>query len=211
EMGVGRGLGDGMNLVAKEYVAGRADGTGVLILSEMAGAAKELTEALIVNPNHRDEIADALKTALEMPPREQIRRNRMMQNRLRRADVAHWAMDFIRELVSVETAEAAEARPLTPAARAALVRHYQRSSRRLLLLDYDGTLPAFVAQPALAGPRAELLELLRRLSADPRNDIALLSGRIRANVEDWFGALPIGLVAEHGAWMKEAGKTWELI
>ncbi len=204
-------LRDGMNLVAKEYVACRADGTGVLILSEMAGAAKELTEALIVNPNHRDEIADALKTALEMPTREQIRRNRVMQNRLRRADVAHWAMDFIRELVSVESVEAAEARPLTPAARAALVRHYQRSSSRLLLLDYDGTLAAFVAQPGLARPSAELLELLRRLSADPRNDIALLSGRSRANVEDWFGALPIGLVAEHGAWMKEAGKTGELI
>jgi trehalose 6-phosphate synthase/phosphatase len=204
-------LRDGMNLVAKEYVACRADGTGVLILSEMAGAAKELAEAIIVNPNHRDEIADALKTALEMPPRDQIRRNRVMQNRLRRADVAHWAMDFIRELDSAESAEAAEPRPLTPAARAGLLRHYERSARRLLLLDYDGTLAPFVAQPALARPSAELLELLRRLSADPRNEIALVSGRSRATIEEWFGALPIGLVAEHGAWIREAAGAWELI
>ncbi len=204
-------LRDGMNLVAKEYIACRGDGTGVLILSEMAGAAKELAEALIVNPNHRDEIADALKTALEMPAREQIRRNRVMQNRLRRADVAHWAMDFIRELVSKESAETAEARPLTPAARAGILRHYQRSSRRLLLLDYDGTLAPFVSQPALARPSAELLELLRRLAADPRNEIALVSGRSRATIEEWFGGLSIGLVAEHGAWMRDVGKPWELI
>jgi len=92
-------LRDGMNLVAKEYVASRTDRTGVLILSEMAGAAKELGEAIIVNPNHREEIAEALKAALEMPCKEQIRRNRTMQNRLKRFDVAHWATGFIRELV----------------------------------------------------------------------------------------------------------------
>lgn len=60
-------LRDGMNLVAKGYVASRSDGKGVLILSEMAGAAKELREALIVNPNNKDEIAEAIRKALEMP------------------------------------------------------------------------------------------------------------------------------------------------
>jgi trehalose 6-phosphate synthase/phosphatase len=80
-------LRDGMNLVAKEYVATRHDKTGVLVLSEMAGASKELPEAIIINPNNREEIADALKTALEMPREEQMRRNVIMQTRLRRYDV----------------------------------------------------------------------------------------------------------------------------
>ena len=88
-------LRDGMNLVAKEYVATRHDKTGVLVLSEMAGASKDLPEAIIINPNNREEIADALKTALEMPREEQMRRNGIMQNRLRRYDVTRWAMDFL--------------------------------------------------------------------------------------------------------------------
>src|SRR5207244_6739248 len=80
-------LREGMNLIAKEYVASRADQKGVLILSEMAGASRELGEALIVNPSDESEIVDALKTALEMPEDEQIRRNQVMQNRLGRYDV----------------------------------------------------------------------------------------------------------------------------
>jgi trehalose 6-phosphate synthase/phosphatase len=92
-------LRDGMNLVAKEYVATRTEQTGVLILSEMAGAANELGEALLVNPYHVEDIAGALVRALEMSAEEQMQRNRLMQARLRRQNVTRWADDFIRELV----------------------------------------------------------------------------------------------------------------
>jgi trehalose 6-phosphate synthase/phosphatase len=91
-------LRDGMNLVAKEYIAARWDKTGVLILSEMTGASKELGEAVIVNPNHKEEIAASLKDALEMPVEEQISRNDIMQNRLADYDVIRWADNFIQEL-----------------------------------------------------------------------------------------------------------------
>jgi 2-dehydro-3-deoxyphosphooctonate aldolase (KDO 8-P synthase) len=73
-----------MNLIAKEYIATKKDGRGVLVLSEMAGAAKELGEALIVNPNNRDEVVEALEKALTMPEDDQIERNRAMQERLQR-------------------------------------------------------------------------------------------------------------------------------
>ncbi len=73
---------DGMNLVAKEFVASRPDQTGVLILSEMAGAAKEMGEALIINPLHSGDYAQALEQALAMPLEEQVRRNRLLQERL---------------------------------------------------------------------------------------------------------------------------------
>jgi trehalose 6-phosphate synthase/phosphatase len=203
-------LRDGMNLVAKEYIASKSDRSGVLILSEMAGSAKELAEAIIVNPNHREEIAEALKLALEMPREEQIRRNRIMQNRLRRYDVAHWATDFLRELVSAgPSRQLSRARPLSPTARAALVRHYDQSARRLLLLDYDGTLVPFAGRPESARPGRELLDLLDHLGAEPGNELVLLSGRDKATIENWFGSLPIGLVAEHGAWIKDFQKPWK--
>jgi trehalose 6-phosphate synthase/phosphatase len=88
-------LRDGMNLIAKEYIASRIDQTGVLILSEMAGAAQELTEAIITNPNDIGQIAEAIKQALEMPEAEQVRRNRDMQYKLERHDVVQWASDFL--------------------------------------------------------------------------------------------------------------------
>ena len=94
-------LRDGMNLIAKEYIASRTDGTGVLILSEMAGASKELGEAIIVNPNDRREIASALKEALQMPVEDQKRRNATMQERLRRYDVVRWASDFVGDLADM--------------------------------------------------------------------------------------------------------------
>ena len=205
-------LRDGMNLVAKEYIASRTDRTGVLILSEMAGAAKELAEAIIINPNHREEIAEALKTALDMPCKEEIRRNRIMQNRLRRYDITHWAQEFIRELVSVDfSREKSYAKPLNPSAKMGLVYHYDHSARRLLLFDYDGTLMPFASHPQLAKPDRKLLNLLRCLGADPRNELVILSGRDRATLDNWFGQLLIGLVAEHGAWIKERHNPWEMV
>ena len=100
-------LRDGMNLVAKEFVASRPDQTGVLILSEMAGAAKEMGEALVINPFHRDDFARALEQALTMPVEEQIRRNQLLQERLRRYDVNRWADDFVQAMLSTQKTEAA--------------------------------------------------------------------------------------------------------
>ena len=94
DIGLVTPLRDGINLVAKEYVAVHSDGRGVLILSEMAGAARELGEALIVNPNFADEIADAIDQALEMPVEQQMVRTRAMQDRIRKFDVVWWADDF---------------------------------------------------------------------------------------------------------------------
>ena len=94
---------DGMNLVAKEYVASKIDQKGVLILSEMAGASQEMSEAIIINPNSTKEIADALKDALLMPESEQIKNNRIMQQRLKRYNVENWAADFLRALNKVQS------------------------------------------------------------------------------------------------------------
>lgn len=93
---------DGMNLVAKEYIATRTNGHGVLVLSEMAGAAKEMNEALLINPNNFEQIADSLKYALEMPEEEQARRLNILQKRLKRYSVEKWADEFMISLNSTK-------------------------------------------------------------------------------------------------------------
>ncbi|HEY1014104.1 MAG TPA: trehalose-6-phosphate synthase, partial [Herpetosiphonaceae bacterium] len=100
-------LRDGMNLVCKEYVAARANQDGVLILSEMAGAAHELTSALLINPNNRREVAGAIAAALAMPAAEQAERMAAMQAQLRANDVRKWAVDFLLAL-GEPVAQAAE-------------------------------------------------------------------------------------------------------
>ena len=84
-------LHDGMNLVAKEYIAARDDERGVLILSQFAGASRELPEALIVNPYDADQCAEALHVALAMPAEEQRDRMRLMRNLVREFNVYRWA------------------------------------------------------------------------------------------------------------------------
>jgi trehalose 6-phosphate synthase/phosphatase len=205
-------LRDGMNLVAKEFVASCTDQMGVLILSEMAGAAKEMGEAIIISPVHQDEIARALEQALDLPAEEQVRRNRLMQERLRRYDVNRWADDFLQALVATQRTEAAQrARSLTGKIHRALVEQYRAASARALLLDYDGSLVPFAANPKQAQPDPELLELLSALSADPANGLAIVSGRPRTDLERWFGHLPVGLVAEHGVWLRSQGSDWRML
>jgi trehalose 6-phosphate synthase/phosphatase len=205
-------LRDGMNLIAKEYVASRPAKTGVLILSEMAGAAKELGEAVIINPNNHEEIADALIEALDMPLEEQIRRNQAMQDRLMRYDVVRWAEDFLDALIGArESNKNYLAKALGPGTYDQLFKEYHDSASRLLLIDYDGTLVGFAKQPQLAKPTEEVLKILDRLGSDPPNHVVLISGRTKDNLDEWFGMLPIGLVAEHGAWLKTGGEDWRML
>ena len=95
--------------------------------------------------------------------------------------------------------------------RECIVADYLRSTRRLLLLDYDGTLVPFASRPEKAVPGKKLLRLLSDLSSLPRNEVTLISGRTRPELENWFGALNLTLVAEHGAWLRPKGrKDWEM-
>lgn len=202
-------LRDGMNLIAKEYVAACADGHGVLVLAETAGAAKELSEALVVNPNDVEEVAEALHQALAMPEEEQRQRMGAMQARLRVYSVRAWAERFRGELqLAREEQEALEDRWLVAERVDALAAAYARAWRRLLLLDYDGTLVEIADRPEHAAPDPQLRQLLARLCADARNRVVLVSGRDRETLDAWFGHLPADFVAEHGAWVREASGAW---
>jgi len=203
---------DGMNLVAKEFLATKIDGKGVLILSETTGAARELGDAIIVNPNNIEEIARAFADALAMPEKEQVARNRAMQARIKRYDVSRWAGDFIDRLQETVKAEAgAIPEAMSDKAKQALVSQLQKARKRLFLLDYDGTLVPFAKTPQEAKPDAALLKLLGELNSNARNEVVLISGRDKNTLDRWFGSLKTGMVAEHGVWMKAKGGDWSMM
>lgn len=204
-------LRDGMNLVAKEYLATRTDGSGVLVLSETAGAAEELGEALIINPHDLRQMTDALAEALEMPREQQILRNEVMRARLKRYDTTHWAQEFISQL-EASRAERDLNRPrhLRGKAMDALLESYTNAKRRLILLDYDGTLVSFAPTPKAAKPDDALLVLLKELAAGSKTHVVILSGRDPETLGDWLGGLGVDLVAEHGGLVRYADRReWE--
>lgn len=205
-------LRDGMNLIAKEFIASKTDGRGVLILAEITGAAKELGEAIIVNPNNKKEIVAALKEALTMPEAEQIERNRTMQTRLKRYNVRRWAKDFMDSLSDIKRVQQELcARRLSSAGKKELRADYSKSKKRLILLDYDGTLTAFGEKPEKVEPDNQLLGLLKALVSNRRNEVVVISGRDKNVMERWFASLDIVLISEHGAWLKQKGNSWETI
>lgn len=203
---------DGMNLVAKEYIATKISGKGVLILSEMAGAAKELGEAIIINPNNYGEIAEALKTALLMPENEQNERIVAMQTRLKRYNIEKWTKDFLTSLTNtVVQREKYATRKLSGTEEIKLLDAYRHARKRILFLDYDGTLVGFQKKPELATPDEALYKILDKLALKDSNEIVLISGRDKETFTDWFGIKNYSLIAEHGVWIKSPGTDWNLI
>jgi trehalose 6-phosphate synthase/phosphatase len=196
-------LRDGMNLIAKEFVACRSGDDGVLVLSEFAGAAADMSEALIVNPYDVESLATAFRRALRMPDEERRFRMRALRERVAANDVHRWAQSFLDAVdAAVAVGPGQNQSVATEDARDALVAKLVDADRLLLLLDYDGTLVPFAAAPDLAAPDAELLELLRALAARPATDVHIVSGRRRDTLERWLGELPLALHAEHGLWSR---------
>jgi trehalose 6-phosphate synthase/phosphatase len=201
-------LRDGMNLVAKEFIASKQR-NGVLILSQTAGAAQELPDALLVDPKHPDTVVNALEQAIAMPKRELRARLKRMQKYLATNTVQTWANSFINTLNQPLTSTVTRTKTLSPKWVDRLEDEYTGSSQRLLLLDYDGTLLPFSLDYENAVPSPSLMKLLRKLSSDDRNDLVLISGRSRDDLEKWLGDLHVNLVAEHGAYTRKAGNsTW---
>ena len=200
---------DGMNLVAKEFVATRVNQDGVLILSEMAGASKELFDALTVNPFDLNSMADSIFESINMPLEEQKRRNLTMQKRLSRHDVEFWAKRFFDELqiksrkknkLSVSKIEKSELIKIK--------KKFKKSKKKIFLLDYDGTLVNYHHEPESAIPTKKLLDVLRKLIEINNTQVSIISGRNKEFLEKWFGKMKITLFAEHGHFKKEPNSEW---
>ncbi|GAB3898971.1 bifunctional alpha,alpha-trehalose-phosphate synthase (UDP-forming)/trehalose-phosphatase [Spirosoma agri] len=195
---------DGMNLVCKEFVASRQDHKGVLILSELAGAAQELSDALIINPTDTQEVADAINQALLMPLAEQERRLIHMRKHLQNHNVFRWSHDFLtalNDMISNPTDLETDL-PILP-----FISTFNDAHKRLLLVDFDGTLAPIVNDPAEARPSGDLQTILVNLAES--SDVVVISGRNRAFLEKTFAGIPVHLVAEHGAFLKKPDQPWE--
>ena len=200
---------DGMNLVAKEFVATRIKGDGVLILSEMAGASKELYESLTVNPFDLNKMSDAILKAINMPKKEQIERNSSMQERLSRYTVNYWANDFMQNLISrAKSNQNSVTNNFNFLEKDKLIEKLKISNKKLIILDYDGTLVDFKDKPELALPNDNLIDILNNLTKIRGLDIAIVSGRDKLFLEDNLGKLNISIIAEHGHFYKKKSKDW---
>jgi trehalose 6-phosphate synthase/phosphatase len=202
-------LRDGMNLMAKEYVATKQDGKGVLVLSEMTGAASELLEAIQVNPNNKKMVANSIKKALLMPTKEQKARLKAMQARVSTYTVQRWAKDFLSTLDKIATTTDGYAEYLSTDHRKKLISDYKKAKKRILLLDYDGTLKSFVdSHETKAGaPSNLIINVLRRLSKVKNSKAVIISGRPKSALINWFSKINIDLIAEHGGWIRNL-QTW---
>lgn len=202
-------LRDGMNLVAKEYVAAKQETPGVLLLSEMTGAIDELPEAVTINPNDTASVEKAIKQALRMPKNEQMKRMKAMQERLMLYPVQTWAEDFMTDLTnSAAGRQATHKKYLGEPAQKKLADEYKKSKARLIILDYDGTLQSYHSSPsaAAARPSETLLKTINTLADDPSTTLAIVSGRPKFALDGWFKNTNIILVAEHGAWSRYDGE-----
>ena len=206
-------LRDGMNLVAKEYVSCRSDETGVLILSEFAGAADELRDALLVNPHNIEGLKAAILRAAHMPVDEQKRRMRRLQLAVRENDVNHWADRFLTTVESVRasnhdetTREAAnptdesDAHASIPPELDAELRRIADAETLLVAVDFDGTVAPIVHRPQDARILPKAKRALEQLSSFPQTHVAVLTGRgmaslldVQLDVDGWV------VSASHGA------------
>lgn len=203
-------LRDGMNLVSKEFISCQVENKGVLILSEMAGAAAELNEALLINPIDSNEMAEAIYTALEMKTEEKNSRLEKMQQRISSYNVFTWAFDFFNQTFDTkEQQKLMNVRFIDSTISSQIVSEYREASRRILFLDYDGTLVSYAKYPELATIDNSTLEIVRQLSEDPKNQIVIISGRDKAFLERQFSGAGVTLVAEHGYFIKKIGKEWK--
>jgi trehalose 6-phosphate synthase/phosphatase len=202
-------LRDGMNLVCKEYVACQNKSSGVLILSEMAGAAAELSEAMLINPTDVKEVGQAIFKALQISQRERDIRINMMRTRLKNYDIFSWAKDYLNSIEQIKKEQSVlKIKVLDRNLEEVIIQKYTYAGKRIIFLDYDGTLVPFTRFPELAIPGSNTISLLNNLSSDPSNMVVIISGRVRSFLNEWFGKLNVCLIAEHGAYVKLPGKDW---
>jgi trehalose 6-phosphate synthase/phosphatase len=187
---------DGMNLVAKEYLFCQRKKSGALILSEFAGAAQELSQAYVVNPYHVRQISEAIKTALDADEWEKAKRLRPMKKRVEKFDARFWAESFLKALEGVGEKVPTVSRP--PVLTLEAVSRLRVAGRKVLFLDYDGTLSELKSLPEDGAPAGEVDRILRLLSKQKKYDVYLLSERDREEMDLWFSGYDINLVAENG-------------
>jgi trehalose 6-phosphate synthase/phosphatase len=201
-------LRDGMNLVAKEYAAAQLENDGVLILSEMAGAADELQEALLVNPFDIEAVADALDRALSMSQDERRARMSALRARVRGNDVHAWVGRFVAAAESAADRSRSSVASPAEATQRRLAPWLAQRPAVALFLDYDGTLTPLTAQPADARLSDLARQTLEQAARTPHIDTVIVSGRTLDDIKQLVGVPGLTYVGNHGFEMEGPGITF---
>ncbi len=197
---------DGMNLVAKEYVASQVENKGALILSGLAGAAEELEGSIRVNPYDVENFADSISVALKMPVDEKRIRMQTLRKQISDNDINNWMADILRSIVSIAEIKSKNCLYAFD--------HFGRIIKRLsrkppfFFLDYDGTLSPIVETPEMALISESMKRLIRRLSR--RFPVTIITGRTLSDIRKRVGIRNIIYAGNHGAEIWKGGKTIQI-
>ncbi|KAG2226359.1 hypothetical protein INT45_000527 [Circinella minor] len=193
---------DGMNLVSYEYIAAQKNNHGVLILSEFAGAAQSLNGSIIVNPWNTEELANAIYEAVTMPDDVRKTNHQKLYRYVTKYTAAYWGLSFVNELrrISEEFGQRMSIPELN--FKNVVTRFEESKAKKLILLDYDGTLTTTHKLPEFAKPSQTVLDHLKTLASKPDTYVYILSGRGRKHLDAWFDSTGVGLSAEHGCFYK---------
>ncbi|ORX95026.1 hypothetical protein K493DRAFT_220088 [Basidiobolus meristosporus CBS 931.73] len=193
---------DGMNLVSYEYISCQQEKNGVLVLSEFAGAAQSLNGSIIVNPWNTEELAQSMYDAVTMPDDLRKSNHQKLYRYVTKYTAAYWGLSYVNELRRISE-EFDHHMSLPKLDSQSVIDRYKKSQKKkLILLDYDGTLTATHRLPEFAKPSPEVIKGLKNLAAKPDTYVYILSGRARDHLDSWFQDTGVGLSAEHGCFYK---------
>ncbi|TDH68828.1 hypothetical protein CCR75_006666 [Bremia lactucae] len=204
-------LRDGMNLVSHEYVMCQnqscdphREGPGVLILSEFAGSAQSLSGAIRINPWNTTDMANAIGYALKLPLVEREYRQTNLYRYVKKHTASFWGRSFLTDLEDIVSRPKTVVKKLVRLPVNDVINAYARSSQRLLVLDYEGTLfdsqTSGPSQPHgnVALPKTIIKRLIESLASDIRNTVVLVSANERDAIGKWLTDRRVGIVAESG-------------
>lgn len=194
---------DGMNLVAKEYAASQVDEKGVLILSELAGAAEEMEGALLVNPYDIEGFSDSIYKALTMPQNEKTARMAALRQRVKENDIYRWIYDMLHDIVTASSVKHNQCCYLFDHVNE--LRQQSECQKLFLFLDYDGTLAPIAESPDKAQMSEEMRSLLMRVKE--RMPVAVISGRSLEDLRKRVGIENILYAGNHGMEIWDGEKT----
>lgn len=199
---------DGMSTGSLEYVVCQEDKHSPLILSEFTGTAGSVSGAIQINPWDYENVAQAMDTALRMSPEDKKVRYKEMYSHVTSHDAQHWAATVVEDLRSI--IRAGQNNSVTPKLNLPLMTHcFTKAEKRLILLDYDGTLTPITNIPSEALPPPGMLQALGEICADPKNLVCVISGRDRQFLDLHLGDVKgLALSGEHGSFIKYPGDEW---
>ncbi len=195
---------DGMNLVAKEFIATKTEGKGVLILSEMAGAANVLKSALIINPNDINDIVKAIIQALNMPLTEQKQRLEIMQSQLEENSVQKWASSYTSELDRIyRFQKELQGKEFSLDKQNMVFEAFNHSEKKLLFLNHDSPLETNIEDFTDSARGKKLFRLIKELSELEDLTIVIMSNWDHLSLNKLFGSIKVDIIAEYGTWLRE--------